>query len=71
VLPIAYDLERLAPSLAGDGPSPEYPWPHAHPHTAPVQHSFAIWGSLTFGRGRDLMRVIHVAVERFPEYADT
>jgi len=71
VLPIAYELERLAPDLANDGPNPEYPWPHARPEHAPVNHSFPIWTSLTLGQGRDLMRVIHIAVDRFPAYADT
>ncbi len=71
VLPIAYDLERLAPNLANDGPNPEYPWPHVQPHTAPVDHRFAVWASLTSGQGRDLMRVVHIAVNRFSQYADT
>lgn len=71
VLPIAYELERLAPNLANDGPNPEYPWPHAKPESAPVNHNFAVWTSLTSGRGRDLMRGIRIAVERFPNYADT
>lgn len=71
VLPIAYDLERLAPNLARDGPNPEYPWPHARPEAAPVSHNFPVWASLTSGQGRDLMRVIRIAVSRFPEYADT
>ncbi|MDY0168431.1 MAG: hypothetical protein RBS80_17915 [Thermoguttaceae bacterium] len=71
VLPIAYDLERLAPDLANNGPNPEYPWPHAQPTCAPVSHNFDVWVSLTTGQGRDLMRVIRIAVERFPEYADT
>lgn len=71
VLPIAYDLERLAPALANNGPNPEYPWPHERPEFAPARHDFAIWASLTSGHGRDLMRVIHIAVKRFPEYADT
>ncbi len=70
-LPIAHDLERLAPDLASDGPNTEYPWPHAAPQDAPARHDFAVWASLRSGRGRDLMRVIHLAVERFPEYADT
>jgi len=65
-LPIAYDLERLAPDLAQDGPNPEYPWPHAHPMLAPVSHKFAVWSALTTGQGRDLMRIIHIAVDRFP-----
>ncbi len=71
VLPIAYELERLAPDLANNGPNPEYPWPHAQPTCAPVNHNFGVWISLTTGQGRDLMRVIRIAVERFPEYADT
>jgi len=70
VIPIANELENLAPSLANDGPNPEYPWPHSRPHSAPVYHDFAVWATLASGRGRDLMRVIHIAVERFPEYAD-
>ncbi|MFI5387150.1 MAG: hypothetical protein ACHQ50_13645 [Fimbriimonadales bacterium] len=71
ILPIAYDLERLAPALANEGPNPEYPWPHAQPVYAPVNHNFAVWTVLTSGQGRDLMRVIRIAVDRFPEYADT
>ena len=71
VQPIAYDLEHLAPDLANDGPNPEYPWPHAEPQNAPVNFNFPVWASLTSGQGRDLMRVIHIAVNRFPEYADT
>jgi hypothetical protein len=71
VLPMAYDLERLAPALAKDGPNPEYPWPHEEPETAPVDHRFAEWARLTTGQGRDLMRVIRIAVESFEEYADT
>lgn len=71
VLPIAYNLERLAPDLAHDGPNPEYPWPHGRPAFAPVNHRFAIWPLLASGQGRDLMRVISIAVKKFPEYADT
>lgn len=71
VLPMAYELERLAPALANNGPNPEYPWPHAQPQFAPVDHDFSIWPSLASGQGRDLMRIIRIAVKRFPEYADT
>jgi len=71
VLPIAYDLERLAPALANEGPNPEYPWPHAQPVFAPVNYNFPVWTMLTSGQGRDLMRVIRIAIDRFPEYADT
>lgn len=71
VLPLAYDLERLAPALANNGPNPEYPWPHAQPEYAPAGHNFAIWSSLMSGKGRDLMRIIRIAVDRFEDYADT
>jgi hypothetical protein len=70
VLPIAYDLERLTPELANDGPNPEYPWPHAEPDRAPALYDFAVWGSLTGAQGRELMRVIRIAIEHFPAYAD-
>ncbi len=71
VQPVAYALESIAPALANNGPNPEYPWPHAHPQHAPSQHQFAVWSSLTSGQGRGLMRMINIAVDCFPEYADT
>src|SRR4051794_28312263 len=37
---LAYELERLAPALANDGPNPEYPWPRANPTHAPVEYAF-------------------------------
>lgn len=70
-LPIAYELERLAPDLANDGPNPEYPWPHWQPELSPAFYDLPVWRSLGSGQGRDLMRVLQIAIERFPEYADT
>jgi hypothetical protein len=70
VLPIAYELERLAPDLAQNGPNPEYPWPHDLPQYAPVDFEFPVWDALTSGQGRDLMRVVQIAVERFSDFAD-
>lgn len=70
VLPIAYDLERITPDLANDGPNPEYPWPHTQPSVAPVTHQFSVWKSLKSSRGRDLMRFIETAVRQFANYAD-
>lgn len=70
VLPIAYELERLAPALANDGPNPEYPWPQVSPEHAPASFSFPIWSSLTSSQGRHLWRFIHIAIDRFPEFAD-
>lgn len=71
VQPMAYALERITPDLANDGPNPEYPWPHREPRVAPANHNFEVWGQLKSGSGRHLMRIIEIAVERFPDYADT
>ncbi len=47
VTPLAYDLERLAPTLpASTTPNAEYPWPHAAPVHAPVSHRFQVWENL-------------------------
>lgn len=70
VLPLAYELERLTPDLASDGPNCEYPWPHASPLHAPAGYPFTIWEELTnTGRGRRLIHVIQYAVTRFPAFA--
>lgn len=73
ITPLAYDLERLAPSLAGDnGPNPEYPWPRLAPASTPATYEFAVWSLLTeSGRGRQLMKVIDAAVAAFPHYASS
>ncbi len=69
-LPLVYDLERLAPALACDGPNPEYPWPHHSPQFVPAAFEFDVWRQLTdTGRGRQLVDVIATAVEQFPVYA--
>ena len=70
VTPLAHDLERLAPALAGDkGANAEYPWPWAAPAHAPVTHVFPVWKQLTAsGRGRQLLKVIEAAVRGFPNY---
>lgn len=70
VVPLAYRLEQLAPSLAGeDGPNPEYPWPHAAPEHCPATFAFPVWEELKTGRGRHLLRVLDAAVQTFPQYA--
>jgi hypothetical protein len=70
VLPLAYELERITPDLANNGANPEYPWPHAAPQFAPATFTFAAWERMCSGNGRQLMRLIESAVERFPEYSD-
>lgn len=46
-MPLADQIERLAPNLAGDGPNPEYPWPPDDPTDAPVEFEFPVWKELT------------------------
>ena len=70
VMPLVYDLERLAPALAQNGPNPEYPWPHHSPAECPARHEFALWGKLTrTGLGHQLLKVVQSAVHKFPAYA--
>jgi len=71
ITPLAYDLERLTPALAGiERPNTEYAWPHGAPECAPISFEFPLWKQLTeTGRGKQLLKVIDVAVRRFPEYA--
>ena len=70
VLPLAYDLERLAPALAQDnGPNTEYPWPRDAPAFIPATFEFDVWKRLSeTGSGRRLLQIIDVAVEKFPVY---
>ena len=68
-LPLTYELERLAPALANDGPNPEYPWPHHAPKHAPATYNFPVWRQLTeTSCGRQLLKFIETAIDRFPVY---
>ena len=67
---LAYSLQNIAPAEAGDGPNPEYPWPHAAPAHYPSGHTFALWNELTnTGQGRKLMEFVGHAVTGFENYA--
>lgn len=70
ISPLAHELERLAPGLAGDhGANPEYPWPRTAPTYAPVSFTFGIWTVLVdTTRGRKFLRVVDTAVKEFPNY---
>ncbi len=68
-LTIVYDVEHLAPSLANNGPNPEYPWPHDEPAIAPANHDFQVWKDLDSGKGRRLLKVIEIAIRQFDEFA--
>ena len=68
--PLAYALQNIAPAQAGEGPNPEYPWPHEAPVHCPVGHTFALWNQLTnTGPGRKLIQFVEHAVASFDSYA--
>lgn len=70
ILPLAYQLQNIAPAEAGDGPNPEYPWPHANPTNAPVTHAFIVWRDLSeTGQGPHLLDFITRAIANFPSFA--
>ena len=61
-------LQNIAPAEAGNGPNPEYPWPHEEPAHCPVDHTFALWNQLNTGQGRGLMQFIERAIVNFEQY---
>jgi hypothetical protein len=67
---LAYSLQNIAPAEAGNGPNPEYPWPHEAPTECPIGYTFALWNQLiNTGQGRKLMAFVDHAVARFDKYA--
>ena len=69
-LPLAYDLERLAPAFAQDEPNPEYPWPQDAPTDSPISFEFPIWQRLTkTSQGRQFLQTLQILVAEFPRYA--
>jgi hypothetical protein len=66
---LAYGLQNIAPAEAGNGPNPEYPWPHEAPAHYPAGHEFFLWEQLcNTGQGRKLMEIIDRAITRFDKY---
>ncbi len=67
---LAYSLQKIAPAEAGNGPNPEYPWPHEAPIYCPADHQFALWHQLQHtGQGRKMLVFIERAISRFDSYA--
>ena len=67
---LAYALQNIAPAEAGNGPNPEYPWPHEAPAHFPAGHKFDLWAQLlNTGQGRKLLEIIDRAIIRFDAYA--
>lgn len=69
ITPIAENLQNMAPSLANDGPNPEYPWPTDAPTATPVEFAFPIWEELTeTSYGRTLISLVHHLFASAHEY---
>jgi hypothetical protein len=66
LLPIAHEIERLAPALADSGANVEYPW-EAPPGTinVPASYNFPVSSTLQLPRGRNLLKLIKVTLDRF------
>jgi hypothetical protein len=69
VQPLVYGLQNIAPAEAGNGPNPEYPWPHEAPRHYPAGHSFDLWKQLVnTGQGRKLLEIVARAIAKFDVY---
>jgi hypothetical protein len=66
LLPLAFEIEKLAPKLAAGGPNPEYPW-EAPKGTfcVPATYEFSISQLLLEPRGHHLIRLIKIALKKF------
>jgi hypothetical protein len=66
LLPLAYELESLAPSLAGDGPNPEYPWEAPEgTFSVPANYEFRITKELLEPHGYKLIKLLRTALRKF------
>jgi len=69
VLPVADQIERLAPALAQNGPNAEYPWETpSREVVVPASHDFPVADELKGPRGRKLLRLIVVILNRFDAF---
>jgi len=58
-VPLAEQIENLAPSLSKNRPNPEYPWPDDNPTIAPVEHDFDLWRNLEKSpEGRSFLHLV-------------
>lgn len=69
LLPLAREIELLAPALAQGGPNPEYPWEtQSGTILAPADHSFPLMQRLQkTPQGTQLLKYIEIFQKRFEE----
>jgi len=70
LLPLAYEIELLAPALAQRGPNPEYPWEDAAGNIlAPANYPFPLVIRLRqTPQGVQLLKYIEIFLNRFEEF---
>lgn len=70
LLPLAYEIELLAPALARGGPNPEYPWKDASDSVfAPIDYAFPLIKQLQkTPQGTQLLKYIEIFLLRFEEF---
>jgi hypothetical protein len=67
----AKDIKKLPPAVAGrERMNTEYPWPDSEPAYAPAEWRFEAWERLQTAEGREFIRLLSRAIERFEQYAD-
>jgi hypothetical protein len=69
LLPLAHEIELLAPALAQSGPNPEYPWKDASGNVlAPIDYPFLLIKQLQKTRqGIQLLKHVEIFLIRFEE----
>jgi hypothetical protein len=66
LLPLAEEIEKLAPALAGAGPNAEYPWldPSGSIHV-PASFQFSVALQLKEPKGQKLLKFARLLLDRF------
>ena len=68
LLPLAHEVQSLAPDLAGAGPNAEYPWgTNASDVRAPASYEFPLWHMLKQPMGVRLVTLTHVVLRDFEQ----
>jgi len=70
ILPLAEQIQRLAPALAADGPNAEYPWqdPATGQVMTPASYNFPVAQNLRGPNGHKLLRLIHILFNQFDKF---
>ena len=64
---VAFEIQKLAPAVAGNGPNSEYPWEdHTGTVFFPAGHNFRIHIILSKPKGRSLLKFVKLISREFP-----